>query len=319
MRLGYACISIPMKEKGVFTSRTARLETLRKEGVELAHQLARNNLQDLVKIIEYNEKIGIRFFRLSSEIFPHMENPRLAQFPGFENYDIEFARGLLEEAGKLARSYGHRITMHPAQFAQLGSPRDDVIKQTIRDLTMHAKILLMMGLSPNLGSVMVIHGGGSYGDKAATLRRFADNFRRLPRETSQFIVLENDEFQYSVMDLLPVCEELGIPLCVDYFHHAVMKPGFDIYDEKLVARVLRTWKIRGIKPKCHWSSQAPRSRPGTHSDCMRAIPAELLAICAKNDCDIMIEAKNKDLCALKMYKKYFTRNPGRPLLWTYNQ
>lgn len=33
------------------------------------------------------------------------------------------------------------------------------------------------------------------------------------------LVLENDEMCYSVDDLLPICEELQVPIVLDYHHN----------------------------------------------------------------------------------------------------
>lgn len=60
-------------------------------------------------MIEWNEKYGIRFLRLSSEMFP---------FASHEEYGYKignFAAEALEAAGKVAAKYGHRLTSHPGQ------------------------------------------------------------------------------------------------------------------------------------------------------------------------------------------------------------
>lgn len=301
MRLGYACISIPLRERGIYTGRTLTIRSMKQKGAEEAKRLTLLNITDLAEILRYNESIGIRFFRITSNLFPHMENPAAPP------YDMEFAADALAAVGGLARALGHRITMHPGQFAQLGSPRPEVVEQTRRDLAAHARIFELMGQKPEVGSVMIIHGGGVYGDKEATLQRWKTEFKRLPAHVSRFIALENDEWQYSVYDLLPLCEELGIPLCVDFFHHSVQRPVDELFVGDTLARVLQTWKRRGIKPKVHLSSQAPDARRGSHSDCVDGIPSAILHWCAANDVDIMLEVKQKDLCALEMYKKYYTR------------
>lgn len=62
---------------------------------------------------------------------------------------------------------------------------------------------------------MFISQQGMYGDKPATLERFKNNYRtKLNDNIKQRMVLENDEVCYSADDLLPVCEEVGIPLVV---------------------------------------------------------------------------------------------------------
>jgi UV DNA damage endonuclease len=300
VRLGYACISLKLREKGIFSSRTLILSTLADKGVDEAKRLALLNIEDLIKIIEYNEKRGIRFFRITSNLLPHFTNPKS------DSYTLDFARPLLAKAGKIARDYSHRITMHPAQFAQLGSPKQEVVDQTIIDLNMHADVMLAMGMSTKTNTVLIIHGGGVYGDKESALKRWESNFKKLPAFTQSLISLENDEWSYSVMDLLPLCERNSIPLCIDFFHHGIGHADvFDIFDKKLIERVMNTWKLRGIKPKIHWSNQKPNARKGTHGDCVSDIPKDILTICKKYSCDIMLEVKDKDECLMKMYKKHF--------------
>ncbi|SIP85860.1 UV-damage endonuclease Uvde [Pacmanvirus A23] len=308
-RLGYACISSPLREKGIFTSRTLTLKSMKEKGIEAAKELALKNIDDLITIIQYNEDNGLRFFRLTSNLFPHAEN-KLA----LQQYTIDFAREKLARAGRLARSYGHRITMHPGQFAQLGSPREEVVEQTFRDLNLHADIIHAMGYKPELGSCLIIHGGGSFGDKEKTLARWEENYNKLPKQTRDLIVLENDDYQYTVMDLLPMCERNNIPICIDFFHHECLgRDQFNIFDKKLIKRVMNIWRKRSMKPKFHWSNQMPGQRKGAHGDCVKDIPKQILNICREYDCDIMLETKLKDICTLKMYKKYFNRvnNNGR--------
>ena len=77
-----------------------------------------------------------------------------------------------------------------------------------------------------------------YGDKVATLARFKENYQTLlTDEMKARVVLENDEVPfchhtsmraseteprqmcYSPDDLLPVCDELDIPMVLDYHHN----------------------------------------------------------------------------------------------------
>ena len=75
-------------------------------------------------------------------------------------------------------------------------------------------MLTRMGLGSD--AVMIIHGGGVFGDKDAAMQRFRENFRKLPKEVANRVVLENDEMCYNADDLLPICEELEIPFVFDY-------------------------------------------------------------------------------------------------------
>jgi len=286
-------------------SRSAILSTIETKGIEYIKQLALENVDDLLKIFIFNEAHGIRFFRISSCIFPHLGNPRIG-----ESYDINFAKQKLKIAGDYAKTHGHRITMHPAQFVQLGSPNKEVVTQSFIDLTNHAHVLKLMGLGPDLGgSVLIIHGGGKYDDKIAALARWRHNFLNLPEFVRKYIALENDEYNYGIMDLLPLCEELNIPFCLDIFHNRISLDHV-IITKSLIKRIFNTWKIRNMNPKMHVSEQQPGLRRGSHSKTINKLPFYLfrLPFIYKTDLDIMLEVKDKEVSVFKIYYKYFDIN-----------
>ncbi len=65
--------------------------------------------------------------RMSSEMFPFASHKEYG-------YTLEYADKELKDAGDLAKQFGHRLTVHPGQFTQLGSPRDEVVEGSFRDL-----------------------------------------------------------------------------------------------------------------------------------------------------------------------------------------
>jgi UV DNA damage endonuclease len=96
--------------------------TAKKEGkgLDFAKDLGRQNAADLSRVklsrmvlmtglLEWNERFGIRFMRLSSEMFPFASHADLG-------YTLEFARPELSAAGLIAMKYGHRLTMHPVSI-----------------------------------------------------------------------------------------------------------------------------------------------------------------------------------------------------------
>lgn len=301
IRLGYACINTELKEYGIFTSRSLILSTFEKKGITYIKDLASKNVDDLFKILIYNEAHGIRFFRISSCVFPHLGNPRLG-----EGYDIDFLKDKLKIVGKYAKEHQHRLTMHPGQFVQLGSNNEEVVKQSIIDLINHVKFLQYMGYTPEDGSVLIVHGGGTYGNKKGTLERWKGNFFKLPDDVQKYIVLENDEFNYGILDLLPICEDLQIPFCLDIFHNKVSKDRIPL-TKSLLGRIIQTWKKQGMIPKIHVSEQQPGLRRGAHSKTLDKIPIYLFKIpfIFKTPLDIMLEVKDKEVSVLKMYYKYF--------------
>lgn len=63
-----------------------------------------------MKLIRWNEKYGIKFLRISSEMFPFASHEKYG-------YTLEFAEEPLKEAGRVAMEMGHRLTTHPGQVS----------------------------------------------------------------------------------------------------------------------------------------------------------------------------------------------------------
>ncbi|BFZ62611.1 hypothetical protein YB2330_003712 [Saitoella coloradoensis] len=310
-RLGYACLNTILRElpTPIFCSRTCRQATLEKEGMEFVRTLGKQNAADLSKMIEWNERFGIRFLRVSSEMFPFASHEKFG-------YTLEFADEELTAAGALAMKYGHRLTTHPGQFTQIASPREQVVDNAFRDLIMHDELLTRLGMTgqADRDAVMIIHLGGTYGDKPATLDRFRVNYARLPESVKRRLVLENDDVCWSVTDLLPLCKELGIPLVLDWHHHNIVhgdirEGSLDPYN--LLPQINALWEAKGITPKQHYSE----SRPGAimpmerrgHSRRVRNLPP-----CPDNT-DLMIEAKDKEQAVFELARVLNLDNPKCPL------
>ncbi|KAI0658056.1 UV-endonuclease UvdE-domain-containing protein [Cubamyces menziesii] len=297
-RLGYACLNTvlrAMKPEPIFCSRTLRIDTILKPefGMDYCKELGRRNTEDLARLIEWNEQNRIRFLRVSSEMFPFASHDKYG-------YTLEYAEKELKAAGDLAKKYGHRLTTHPGQFTQLGSPRDVVVDAAIRDLEYHCSMFRYMGLDQD--SVMIIHMGGMFGDKQATIERFKEVYRtRLTDEMRARLVLENDEMCYNADDLLPVCEELNIPIVFDYHHNWIYPSELPI--PELIERINAIWHRKGIKPKQHLSSPCPGAETvmekRKHADRCYELPPEL-----PDDMDLMIEAKDKEQAVFHLYRIY---------------
>lgn len=261
------------------------------------------NARDIIKMIRWNDKYGIKFLRLSSEMFP---------FASHEEYGYKlesFAAETLAEAGKVIAELGHRVTTHPGQFTQLGSPRKQVIDGAFRDLAYHDEMLSLLKLpeQANKDAVMILHMGGMFGDKQATLDRFRENYAKLPQGVKNRLVLENDDVIWSVHDLLPVCEELNIPMVLDYHHHNIIFDSEQIREGtadivNLYPRIKATWDRKGITQKMHYSEPTPAAITGRqrrkHSPRVATLPP-----CAP-DMDLMIEAKDKEQAVFELMRTF---------------
>ncbi|KAK1829130.1 UV-endonuclease UvdE-domain-containing protein [Podospora conica] len=334
-RLGYACLNTYLRsgKVPVFSSRTCRMASIidhryplqdpsqpehatknrpdKGQGAqhELGEQFVQNlglaNARDIVKMLMWNDKYGIKFLRLSSEMFPfasHLEH----------GYKLApFASEVLAEAGKVAARLGHRLTTHPGQFTQLGSPRKEVVESAIRDLEYHNEMLSLLRLpdQQNRDAVMIIHMGGTFGDKAATLDRFRKNYARLSNGIKARLVLENDDVSWTVHDLLPICEELNIPLVLDYHHHNILfdsahcrEGTYDISQPEISERITATWRRKNIKQKMHYSE--PCAGAVTPKDRRKHSPRVSTLPPCPNDVDLMIEAKDKEQAVFELMRTF---------------
>ena len=83
---------------------------------------------------------------------------------------------------------------------------------------MHCDILDHMGISVRNG-IVNIHGGGIYGDKETTIRRWIEQFSDLPKNVQDRLVIENCERQYSTRDCLKIAKKCKIPVVFDFHHY----------------------------------------------------------------------------------------------------
>ena len=290
MNLGYACINTALKANGIFTNRTMRRKTFDSKGLDYVSELSLQNVKDLETHIHWNNEHGIKLFRLSSQIFPWMEEYEFCDLKD----DVEICDRMFE-IGNIARQAGQRLTMHPGPFHCLASPNPKVVERTVIGLDKHSEQFNMMGYEPSHYNKINIHVGGAYGDKEAALNRFCENFELLRDDTKKRLVVENDDSptEYSVKDLYEgVYKRIGTPITFDYFHHKFNTGGQT--EEEALKLAATTWP-EGITQCCHYSESRRKEkldesiRPQAHSD----IVYNQINTYGLNP-DIVIEAKLKE-------------------------
>jgi UV DNA damage endonuclease len=298
--LGYACINMTLGKKGITTNRSMIKRTFLEKGIPYASELSIQNVRDLIEIIKWNEQNDIKFFRVSSNVFPWSSEYPLSSLPHYERI-----KNLLAGAGNLVDKYGHRITSHPGPFNVLVSPNENVVKNTITDLSIHGEVFDMMGLSRTPYNKLNIHCNGVYGDKQSAMDRFCKNFERLPESVQTRLTVENDDkaSMYSVKDLMYIHERIGIPIVFDYHHHKFCTGG--LTEEEALKLAASTWG--DIKPVVHYSESKSLHenndsiKPQAHSDYI----SETINTYGL-DVDVMVEAKAKELTILE-YKRVRTQ------------
>ena len=144
-RIGYACLNTYLRSANtpIFSSRTCRIASILEHrhplknpdepehatknrsdkdkpaeiwrGQKYVEELGLANARDIPKMVRWNDRYGIKFMRLSSEMFP---------FASHEEYGYKlapFAAEMLAEAGRVAGELGHRLTTHPGQVSLMNS------------------------------------------------------------------------------------------------------------------------------------------------------------------------------------------------------
>ena len=299
MNLGYACINMTLSEKKpkVTTNRSMIKRTFLEKGTDYAAELSLLNCRDLVEILRWNVENDIKFFRLSSNIFPWASEYQIEDLPTYQKI-----KTILSGCGHYARQNGVRLTSHPGPFNVLVSPNEKVIQNTIIDLTNHGKVFDMLGLEKSPYNKINIHCNGVYGDKQSAMDRFCKNFELLPESVQTRLTVENDDkaSMYSVKDLMYIHERIGIPIVFDYHHHKFCTG--DLSEQEALELAMSTWP-EGITPVVHYSESKAlhesneKLKPQAHSDYINNLPNTY-----GNKVDIMVESKAKELAILPHMK-----------------
>jgi UV DNA damage endonuclease len=303
-RFGYACINMPLSEQKpkVFCGRSMIKKTFDSKGISYASQLAVQNTIDLIKIISWNRAQGVEVFRITSCLFPWASEYELSSLPDFRSI-----RSNLELAGKLALECNQRLSFHPGQFNVLTSPRPHVVKNCVKDLTIHGEIFDIMNMPRTPESKINIHIGGAYGDRHSATDRWCKNFELLPESVQSRLTVENDDKpnMYSTKMLYDmVHKRTGVPIVFDS-HHFECGPQDSTYDDAFLTAV-STWPT-DIRPQCHHSNsrkiyEDPTARIAAHSDWYYK-PFDDCGF----DVDVILECKMKDRGLFK-YLNDFVHN-----------
>ena len=88
---GYCCINTTLqKSDKITTNRSMIKRTFAEKGIDYASELALANVKDLVKIINWNNRQGIKLFRISSDMFPWMSEYNLSDLPDHDFIHLTF-------------------------------------------------------------------------------------------------------------------------------------------------------------------------------------------------------------------------------------
>jgi len=294
VRLGYVAIALGLPKVTSSSNVTYMYyqKLSEEERDNKLRQVTYSNITDLRKILEYNIKNKIHFYRITSALIPLATHPEVRW-----DYRPVFRRSF-KLIGEIISRSNMRADTHPDQFNVINSTDDNVVYNTVRNLWIHVNLFKDMEYSPGK---MVLHIGSAAGGKDDALKRFEKNFLGLPGEIASRIILENDDKTFTANETLRLCKTLEVPMVLDYHHHICNNNGENIY--KLLPDIIDTWKGETLPAKLHFSTPKDGPKDRKHADYIDAQSfVEFIDNCKfiKKDMDIMLEAKKKDLALFEL-------------------
>ncbi len=287
MNVGFACLSI-----GVYHN---DYKTIRKDNLTDSKliEIIKYNLESLSHIIDYNIKNNLKLFRISSDVIPFGSSP----FNQLEWWII--FKDKFKELSRKIKDNQIRVSMHPGQYTVLNSPNEEVVDRSIEDLIYHAKVLDY--LETKSTSKIILHIGGVYGDKQSAMKRFLNNYQRLPQNVKDRLIIENDDRSYNIADVLEISRSLNIPVVFDNLHHKINPPNVQKTDQEWINLCRLTFKEKDGTQKIHYSEQDPLKQPGAHSKTINPNTfLDYYHLLNRDDIDIMLEVKDKNVSAVKI-------------------
>ena len=293
IRFGYVAISTSLD---ITTSSTITYTNFIKDkNYNKLYSIINNNLDNLIEILKYNISNNIYFYRLTSKLIPLATHNNI-------NYDyITPFKNKYKYIGDLINNYNLRIDVHPDQFAVLNSTNKEVVKNTIKILEYHYKILDVLNIKDK---IIILHVGGNNFGKEKSITRFINNFNKLPDYLKKCIVIENDDKIFTVKDCLYISNKINIPVVLDYHHFICNNNGENLED--IIIDVFKTWKNK--TPKIHFSSPKSNLKKEFRSHHDYINPNTFINFIDKikfknQSFDIMIEAKAKDEALFKLVRQ----------------
>ena len=265
----------------------------KEESLEKLSGIVANNFSVTEKIIRHCAAVGIKGYRISSDLCPVINHPEvnvaLEDLPNFNfiKHEINKIKKALEET-KI------RVSAHPSEYISLTSEDEKVINNSIKDLEQHAEIFELLGLEKSYYNPLNIHIRKE-GDPENLCKIFMKNFERLSDGVKSRLVLENNDTG-NTWDVVALKEYFwrrhNIPVTFDNLHHKMLNKGVSEFDA--FSNAYETWN--DIIPIFHYSEGKDNGR--AHKDMAEHLPDNF-----GKEVLWEVELKNKDIAILDILRR----------------
>jgi len=301
VRIGYVAISNVLGKKVTSSSTITfsnynKIQNLEKK-LEKLKVVSLSNLKALEEILKYNIENNIHFYRITSALIPLVTHPEVGDWGHRKIFKKDF-----EYIGKIIKDSKMRVDTHTDEFNVINSINPKVVENTENNLIRQVEWFEDMNLNEKEGK-MVIHIGGATGGKKEALKRFINNFNKLPKKITSRLIIENDDKTYTAKEVLDLCKIIKAPMVLDVHHHNCNNDNENLED--MMEDILSTWNYEDLPPKLHFSSPKENGKDRRHADFINANEFVNFLEFAKKlnrDFDIMLECKEKDVALFKLVK-----------------
>lgn len=290
MKLSLCCISNVLAEKDI-KFRTMTFKSFssksKQESLEKLSDIVRNNFNTTEKIIRHCAAVGIKGYRISSDLTPVINHPEvnlnISELPNFKliQYEINKVKAAIKETGI-------RVSAHPSEYISLTSDDPNVINNSIRDLESHAELFDLFELEKSYYNPLNIHCRKD-GEPIDISDKFKKNFELLSESVKSRLVLENNDNAkgvWSVRNLIKYFPEF--PITFDTLHHKMLSDQYT--EEEAFNAAYDTWKF---EPIFHYSEGINETR--AHRDMAESLPPNYGRSVIWD-----VELKGKDYAILEM-------------------
>ena len=290
IRLGYACISNAIKDTSSSNLTYSYFKKLGNLGYDKLESVITSNLKSLEKILKYNVKNDIYFYRMSSRIIPLLTHPNV-------NIDLNKYKAYFVNIGKIINDNKMRVDLHIDPYYVLNSVNNNVVQSTINICKIYRNMFNLMKIKSNI----IFHIGGKTISKEEGIKRFIKNYNLLDKDIKDLIIIENDDKIYNILDCIEISKKTSVKICIDYHHFKCNNCGENIKD--YLKNIFSGYKEL---PKMHFSSPKSKKEFRAHSEYVDVKEfVDFLSILKEinMDLDIMIEAKMKDDALFRLVRQ----------------
>lgn len=252
-----------------------------------------NNLDELVKMLNFCMTNNIWCYRISSDLFPLADlYPYTMIWDAHKtsnNTHWEHARAAVVQF----ISRGGRLSTHPGQFCVITSERPDVVTRSMLNLELHADFFDHLNIPRSYMFPINIHlsNGKAESKGAVNAHRVMDHMTDALRHRLVFETEDKSFWTWQrILEHFP-----GVPITLDYHHRNINNLGES--EQEAHQACIATWSQKYhilpefVKPLFHYTEGARHALDRSHADMITRLPEY-------KHVDMEIEAKHKEVAVL---------------------